>query len=505
MLLRCDKAQLLLFFLAKVWRFILLKDCDMLSMQKNHFISRVLILLALLIIAGFINISYAAESSILDSADSYKSNHNDKVLITDSFGRDTPRSTVLGFISALGANDYRLASEYINTSNAADPIKTVRQFKQALDAGGRFHPDLQISNAVQGDLSDQMPPNQERVGSISIDNQKSPLILEKVVSIKGENYWQFSNETLDSVPTLLAYTQPTLIERYTNSDLADKKIFGYPLTDLIAAFVLTIVSFLLTYVLVWLCYQFIKAVHLRVRNASLPLPSRVVLPLALVIMALTLSEIMVYAGLSVALREPLNRFTEIASWLALTWLMLQIVDVIFSRAITLSYKTNHIERVSIIGLMSKMVKALLFILAIIFIFGNLGFDLTTGIAALGIGGLALALGAQKTIENLVGSVVVVTDAPVSIGDYCKFENYEGTVVDIGIRSSRMRTLTRTIVTVPNGDFSSIPIENFSARDMYRFFHSLYIKRDANINLVSEMIAAIEVFLNEHTLTNDEWN
>lgn len=304
---------------------------------------------------------------------------------------------------------------------------------------------------------------------------------------------------------MLAYTQPTLIERYTRADLVDEKIFGYPLTDLIAAIVLTAISFLLTYLLVWLCYQLIKGIHSRVRGDILPLPSRVILPLALVIMALTLSEIMVYAGLSVALREPLNRFTEIVSWLALTWLLLQIVDVIFNRAITLSYKTNHIERVSIIGLMSKLVKALLLILAIIFIFGNLGFDLTTGIAALGIGGLALALGAQKTIENLVGSVVVVTDAPVSIGDYCKFENYEGTVVDIGIRSSRMRTLTRTIVTVPNGDFSSIPIENFSARDMYRFFHPLYIKRDANINLVSEMIVALETFLDKHPLTNDEWN
>lgn len=465
----------------------------------------VAIVLALWIMASFTNKGYAAESSILESADSYQNNHNETVVITDSFGRDTPRSTVLGFISALGANDYRLASEYINASNTANPIKTVRQFKQALDAGGRFHPDLQISNANQGDLSDQLPPNQERVGSISTDQQKYPLILEKVVSIKGEQYWQFSNETLDSVPTLLAYTQPTLIERYTSNDVADKQIFGYPLTDLVAAIVLTVISFLLTYLLVWLCYQLIKAIHSRVRSAILPLPSRVILPLALVIMALTLSEIMVYAGLSVALREPLNRFTEIVSWLALTWLLLQIVDVIFNRAITLSYKTNHIERVSIIGLMSKLVKALLLILAIIFIFGNLGFDLTTGIAALGIGGLALALGAQKTIENLVGSVVVVTDAPVSIGDYCKFENYEGTVVDIGIRSSRMRTLARTIVTVPNGDFSSIPIENFSARDMYRFFHPLYIKRDANINLVSEMIAALEMFLDKHPLTNDEWN
>ena len=465
----------------------------------------VILTLALLVMAGFTNVSPAAESTLFDSADNYKANHNEQVAITDSFGRDTPRSTVLGFISALGDNDYRLASQYINTSSANDSIATVRQFKQALDAGGRFHPDLQISNAVQGDLADQLPPNQERVGSISVNNQKFPLILEKVVSAKGEQYWQFSNETLNSIPTALAFTQPTLIERYTSPELANKKIFGYQLTDLIAAVCLTIISFLLTYVLIWLCYQGIRIMHLRVRSALLPIPSSVILPLALVIMALTLSEIMVYAGLSVALREPLNRFTEIVSWLALTWLLLQIVDVIFNQAITLSYKRNYIERVAVIGLMRKLVKALLLILAVIFIFGNLGFDLTTGIAALGIGGLALALGAQKTIENLVGSVVVVTDAPVSIGDYCKFENYEGTVVDIGIRSSRMRTLTRTIVTVPNGDFSSIPIENFTARDMYRFYHPLYIKRDANINLVSEMIEALEVFLIEHELTNNEWN
>lgn len=86
----------------------MLKDCGILLAQKNHFISRVLTLLALLIIAGFIDISYAAESSILDSADSYQNNHNETVIITDSFGRDTPRSTVSGFISALGEDDYRL-------------------------------------------------------------------------------------------------------------------------------------------------------------------------------------------------------------------------------------------------------------------------------------------------------------------------------------------------------------------------------------------------------------
>ena len=449
--------------------------------------------------------TFAAEPSVLNIENSYERNHNDQVPVADSFGRDTPRSTVLAFISALSGNNYDNASKYLNTSTSNNPGQLVRQFRQALDAGGRFHPDLQISNAAEGDLSDQLPPNQERVGSISIDNQKTALILEKVVSDKGEQYWQFSNQTLSAIPTLLVNTKPTLIERYTAVGLEDETLFGYRITDLIAALILTVISFLTTYILVWLCYNLVRAVYSKVRGTLVPLPSRVILPLALVIMALTLSEIMVYAGLSVALREPVNRFTEIVSWLALTWLLLQMVDIIFNQAITLSYKRNYIERVSIIGLMRKLVKALLLILAIIFIFGNLGFDLTTGIAALGIGGLALALGAQKTIENLVGSVVVVADAPVSIGDYCKFENHEGTVIDIGIRSSRMRTLNRTIVTVPNGDFSSIPLENFSARDMFRFFHPLYIKRNANINVISEMIDAIDEFLNQHHLTNNEWN
>jgi len=131
--------------------------------------------------------------------------------------------------------------------------------------------------------------------------------------------------------------------------------------------------------------------------------------------------------------------------------------------------------------------------------------LTTGIAALGVGGLALALGAQKTIENLVGSVVVVADSPVRIGDYCSFGNQAGTVIDIGIRSSRVRTLNRTIVTVPNSDFSSMQIENYTSRDMFHFLHNLYIKRNADIDVVFKMVKKLDQFLDEHELTNQEWN
>lgn len=446
----------------------------------------------------------AAEAGLLGIGGG-NSEESERTPIADSFGRDTPRHTVQGFISALGENDYLLASNYLTLSKSDNPTIAVRQLKQALDAGGRFLPDLQLSNSPEGYLADQLQPNQEKVGTININDKSVPIILERVVSKKGEQYWQFATDTLTSIPEVLENTEPTLISKYTFESLEGDKLFGYQLTDLIAAIILTVGSFLLTYVMVWLWYHLLHIVYPRVRSEPLPLPDKIILPLSVVIMALILSEIMVYAGVSVTLREPINRFTDIASWLAVTWLLLRIVDVLFTRAVNLSYKKNHIERVSILGLLSKVVKALLLIFAVIVIFGNLGFDLTTGIAALGVGGLALALGAQKTIENLVGSVVVVADSPVRIGDYCQFGTQAGTVIDIGIRSSRVRTLNRTVVTVPNGDFSSMQIENFTSRDMFHFLHNLYIKRNADIDVVFKMVKDLDGFLNDHELTNQEWN
>ena len=423
----------------------------------------------------------------------------------DSFGRDTPRHTVQGFIKALGDNDYLLASNYLNLSKSDNPTTVVRQFKQALDAGGRFQPDLQINNTPEGNLSDQLPPSQENVGVINVGDKSVPLVLERVASKQGEQYWQFSNDTLSSIPEVIENYQPTLVSRYTIDSLDGKKLFGYQISDILAALAIIVSSFIFTYIVVWLLYYLLKLIYPRLRGETLPLPNNVILPLTVVITALILAEVMVYAGISVTLREPIKRFTDIASWVATTWLLLRVIDSIFTRAVNLSYKKNYTERVSILGLMRKVVKALLLIFAVIVIFGNLGFDLTTGIAALGVGGLALALGAQKTIENLVGSVVMVADSPVRIGDYCSFGNQAGTVIDIGIRSSRVRTLNRTIVTVPNSDFSSMQIENYTSRDMFHFLHNLYIKRNADIDVVFKMVKKLDQFLDEHELTNQEWN
>lgn len=429
---------------------------------------------------------------------------SDSEEIVDPFGRQTPRSTVQGFIKALSENNASLAANYVSLSSGDNSVESVRQLKLALDTGGRLNTELQINNTPSGDLADQLPPLLEKVGTITTPDQVIDIILVRKVDDHGGDYWQISNETLEIIKSSDISATPSLIDKYTLEPLQDKMIGGYNLADVFAVLLLSLICIAASYVLFAVIYLLLKIFYPKVRNKPLPIDIKFVLPLALVLTSLILYEVMVYAGVSVTVREPVNRIKDIVGWFASTWLLLRVVDAIFSRAERQSYKRNQTERVSILSLLHKIVKALLLILASIFIFGNLGFDLTTGIAALGVGGLALALGAQKMIENLVGSVVVVADQPVRVGDYCKFGDLEGTVVDIGIRSTRLRTLNRTIVTVPNGEFSSMSIENFASRDMFHFLHNVYIKRNVDATTLDHFLKKMEDFLVDHELSNSEW-
>src|SRR5690606_4171885 len=115
----------------------------------------------------------------------------------------------------------------------------------------------------------------------------------------------------------------------------------------------------------------------------------------------------------------------------------------------------------------RAAKVAIVVFGTIVVLDTLGFDVTTGLAALGIGGIALALGAQKTVENFVGSVTLIADQPIRVGDFCTVSGVTGTVEQIGMRSTRIRTLCRTGVSIPNGEFSSSKIENYAHRDRFQ--------------------------------------
>jgi MscS family membrane protein len=145
----------------------------------------------------------------------------------------------------------------------------------------------------------------------------------------------------------------------------------------------------------------------------------------------------------------------------------------------------------------KAVKGIVFVLAFVALLDTFGFSVTALIAGLGVGGIAVALAAQKTIENLFGGLTLYGDRPVRVGDFCRFGDKIGTVEEIGIRSTRVRTLDRTVVTIPNAEFSNLQLENFATRDRMRLFAMIGVRYETTPDQLRYILVEVRKLLYAH--------
>ena len=135
----------------------------------------------------------------------------------------------------------------------------------------------------------------------------------------------------------------------------------------------------------------------------------------------------------------------------------------------------------------------LFLIGVIVLLSELGVPVTSLLAGLGLGGLEVALAAQKTVENLIGAISIGADQPFMEGDFVKIEDFVATVERVGLRSTRFRTLDRTLITIPNGKLAEMRIESYTARDRYRFATTLalvYETRAEQLQQVLERATAL---------------
>jgi MscS family membrane protein len=190
-------------------------------------------------------------------------------------------------------------------------------------------------------------------------------------------------------------------------------------------------------------------------------------------------------------------------WTALFIFIWLLIDTISSIGEDRLREREIFGGLSAVSFLKNSAKFALVVIAILIVFETLGFNVTAGIAALGVGGIALALGAQKTVENIVGGLSVVFDQPVSVGDFCKFGDTVGTVEKIGMRSTRIRTLGRTLVTIPNADFSSQLIENFAERDMFLFLTTLGLRYETSSDQMRYILVELRKILYAHPKVDPE--
>lgn len=423
----------------------------------------------------------------------------------DPFGRETPRTAVTGLIDALAATDYTRASQYLYSSDPEDPgraeelAEQARQLQAVLDAGGTLLPFSALSNEVTGRLDDGLPPESERVGSFP-GEEETPILLERGEGSEGSEVWRVAPETLDAIDAAMSDTEDipaTPIE-------TGRMVGGAPLADWMLLLGIAAGSF----VLLWIVSSAILALMRtlladREKSTVYGLAHAALPPLSLFLAVVGFN---LWAGnveASIVARQTLLRYIGIVAWIALAWFALRLVDALAHLATNRMERQQRRQGASIVALMRRAAKVVLLAVAFVAIFDTFGFDVTAGFAALGIGGLALALGAQKTVENLVGSVTVIADKPVQVGDFCRVGGVVGTVEDIGMRSTRVRTLERTLVTIPNGDFSSREIENYAMRDRFLFDPTIGVEYGISAAKLREGVEIIERVLSEHPLVEKE--
>jgi MscS family membrane protein len=175
----------------------------------------------------------------------------------------------------------------------------------------------------------------------------------------------------------------------------------------------------------------------------------------------------------------------------LFWVLLRSIDVANHLITSSGWATRRLASKAFIGLAAKALKIGVVLVQVVTLISLAGYPVGSLIAGLGIGGLALALGAQKTLEHVFGAFALAVDQPFQEGDFVKIDGVLGTVEAIGLRSTRIRTLDRTLVAIPNGKLAEMRTETFAARDRLRLACTVALAYDTTGEQVRRVLAGFE--------------
>ena len=137
--------------------------------------------------------------------------------------------------------------------------------------------------------------------------------------------------------------------------------------------------------------------------------------------------------------------------------------------------------------------------AVLFYMDKVGINITTVLAGLGVGGIAVALALQKPMEDVFGAITLYTQQPVRVGDFCRIGNETGTIEEIGLRTTRVRTLANTLIAIPNARLANEPIDNFSARSKILFRPTLRLRYDTTTEQLQQILDGIRELFSSHKM------
>jgi MscS family membrane protein len=411
----------------------------------------------------------------------------------DPLGRSTPQGTVIGFLKAMQREDYDRALDYLNTRQTGKRAQELAVELNHILSEGMIVATTLI-NKPEGDLQDELPIHRELVGTVRTKKGEHKVLLERIQKENNPPVWLFSSDTLKLVPQIYEEIDIPWLEEHLPVALTEKRLAGHPLYRLILPFVLIPLAFFFGWLIINILFSLLREpLSRRLDEALMKKLGQTRKPFILLI-ASGAVYILALGAASLLSRLFWTFMSSTMAVVGLMWLATYLIDA----GAQIIEKRRPEPANAVIRLTATLLKALAVIIGLVVIFYYFGgINLTAVVAGLGVGGIAVAFAAQKSIENFFGGVFLIWDKPIRLGDYCKAGEHQGTVEHIGLRSTQIRTLNRTVVSIPNGQLAAVSIENFTMRDRFLFSHTLNLRYETTAEQLRYLLVQIRELLYQH--------
>ena len=387
----------------------------------------------------------------------------------------TPQQALIALYSAFRVGDPEAAALYLDLRYVPEILEDVPPVNIARGLLFVFSQqnvlDLsRISGEPEGSLDDGLPEDLEQFGAVTLSEEVIPVYLQRIEEADGSFVWRVSNATVVRIPDMWDELGYNSFNVWLSQVLPEFYILGMGNFQ-VAILLLTGIGG--WFVTGWISFLIAKLGGRFTSPWRHALSRFLRVPLRLILYVMLIRIVIANLGLSVIAKAYLQ--SSPLEYLVAVILAFGLLNMYRDFKIRQLELQGDVEYVALIKPVVVILRIVIATTAALMWADQAGFNVSTLIAGLGVGSLAVALAAQKTLENVIGAITLYTARPIRPGDWCRFGQIQGTVEEIGLRSVTLRTQNRTLVTVPNSMFSSADIENFSVRDRIRFYKLLQLQ------------------------------
>lgn len=480
--------------------------------MKKYLKTGILFFLAYLLFCGSSYVSAAEAPTVKDIAE--KENVADQIVKElsdtvvkgpyDEYNRITPRSSLLALALAIKEKDYERGVNYLDLRNLPlaqeeklDGPGLVRKLAIVATRGMTIDWES-LSDDPLGHKDDGLPSYRDRITTMQTQDGPVDILMQRVPRGDGVFIWKISNATVANIPKLNDEFGYGLFGDKLSLIFPHYVIFGFEVWQLVMIIVLIAFGYAVAFVVTFFIVKLLQWNQLFNKDR---LQKFFVGPLRLLITVLIFRETFDLIAPSLVARALFEARTFLI--VAILWVMLGVIDMIVYRLADRMKRNGQQDAVVLLRPASTATKLIVVVIAVISWMDNLGYQLTSILAGLGVGGIAVALAAQKSLENLIGSITIYMSQPVRVGDFCKFGDSLGTVEEIGLRATQLRTLARTVVHIPNAQFAAGTVENLTQRDKILYRTRLRLSYNDTPDQVKQVLAKVRELIEQHEFIDEE--